>query len=113
MGEELETKAYLANLENLVQTRTAQLKDAMTQTEELMKFVRRVRAMESFEEIQDAIRTRFGALPDTAAASSPPFFEGKPGEPVPDVDPDDLKAVWEGTVMSMRGTVKTLQLRCG
>ena len=27
--------------------------------------------------------------------SSPPSFGGKPGTPVPEVDPEDLKVVWE------------------
>jgi hypothetical protein len=27
--------------------------------------------------------------------SSPPSFGGKPGTPVPEVDPDDLRTVWE------------------
>jgi len=25
----------------------------------------------------------------------PPFFEGSPGEPVPEVDPEDLKTLWQ------------------
>lgn len=96
MSQELETKAYLANLETLVQTRTAQLKAAVGQTEELVKFVRHIQAMKSLEEIQDAIRARFGTLEDAAAAAaSVPKFGGEPGTPVPAVDPDDLKTVWE------------------
>lgn len=95
--EEVETKAYLANLENLVQARTAQLKAAVGHTEELVKFVRHIQAMKSLEEIQDAIRARFGTLEDAAAAAvaSVPKVGGEPGTPVPAVDPDDLKAVWE------------------
>ena len=27
-------------------------------------------------------------------AVPPPFFGGSPGEPVPEVDPEDLKTVW-------------------
>src|SRR5215471_12356302 len=95
--EEFETKAYLTHLEGLVTARTEQLRAAVRQSEDLIKFVRHIQSMESLEEIQDAIRARFGSLEDAAAAeaASVPQFGGKPGEPVPEVDADDLKAVWE------------------
>jgi hypothetical protein len=32
-------------------------------------------------------------MPD--ASTNPPRFGGQPGEPVPEVDPQDLKATWE------------------
>lgn len=97
MSEELETKAYIENLENLVRDRTEQLKQAVAYTEEIIKFLRRIQAMKSFEEVQGAIRARFGTLEDaaSAAAGSVPKFGGEPGTPVPEVDPTDLKKVWE------------------
>lgn len=94
--EQFETRAYLTHLEGLITARTEQLRAAVRQSEDLMKFVRRIQSMQSLEIIQDEIRAKFGSLEDAEAAarSVPQFFEGKSGDPVPEVDPDDLKTVW-------------------
>jgi len=90
----LEDDAYRKNLETLVTARTNQLKQAMSRNSFLMEFLKRIQSMQSLEEIHEAVRTEVEKL-DSEIPTLPPQFGGKPGEPVPEVDLDDLRAIRE------------------
>lgn len=82
-----EQQQYQANLEALLTARTEQLRKAFTFIEELVAVLKPLRpdlARKAAEKgfVADQLRP-------------PPMFGGKPGEPVPEVDPEDLKIVWK------------------
>lgn len=81
-----EQQQYQANLEALLTARTEQLRKALTFIEELVAALKPFRP----DLAQKAVEKGFAA-----DELNPPMFGGKPGEPVPEVDPEDLKTVWK------------------
>jgi len=90
---ELEGEAYRKNLETLVTARTEQLRQALIQNSELLDFLKRIQSMQSLEDTHQAVQAEIAKLESRRPTS--PQFGGKPGEPVPEVDPEDLKALWQ------------------
>lgn len=86
---------YRKNLESLVSARTEQLRQAVTQIEELLKFLKQLQTMGSLEQVYDAVQVTITKFESQFVAPQPPKFGGDPGEPVPEVDPEDVKTVWK------------------
>ena len=82
-----EQQQYQANLEALLTARTEQLRKALTFIEELDIALKPLRP----DLAQKGVEKGFVA----DELNPPPMFGGKPGEPVPEVDPEDLKTVWK------------------
>ena len=82
----MDEQQYQANLEALLTARTEQLRKALTFIEELVVVLKSLRP----DLVQKAVEEGFIA----DELNRPPMFGGKPGEPVPEVDPD-LKTVWQ------------------
>ena len=82
-----EQQQYQANLEALLTARTEQLREALTFIEELVIALKPLRP----DLARKAVEKGFVA----DELNRPPMFGGKPGEPVPEVDPEDLKNSWE------------------
>ena len=94
--EELESKANRESLETLVAARTEQLRQALQKNSDLLEFLKQLQSMQSLNEIRQAVKVEIAKLEPQSAASVP-RFGGNPGEPVPEVDPDDLKTLWRET----------------
>jgi hypothetical protein len=75
-----EEKAYVKNLEGLLKARTEQLREALKEIGKL----RAALTKEKETGVGDEILDRFSEI------------SGKPGDPVPEVDPEDVRAVWRG-----------------
>ena len=82
-----EQQQYQANLEALLTARTEQLRKALTFIEELVVALKPHRP----DLARKAVEKGFVA----DEPNRPPRFGGKPEEPVPEVDPEDLKTVWK------------------
>jgi len=83
---------YTKNLEVLVKARTDQLIQAVSDNEQLLALLKQLQCMKSLEQVRDAINTVIRKF--APAETQPPKFGGEAGESVPEVDPDDLKAIW-------------------
>jgi hypothetical protein len=90
---ELEGEAYRKSLETLVTARTEQLRQVLIQNSDLLDFLKRIQSMQLLEDIHQAVQPEIAKLESQRPTS--PQFGGKPGEPVPEVDPEDLKALWQ------------------
>jgi len=89
-----EIEEYQKNLEQLVTARTEQLRQALGLNHEVFESLKQIRLMKSVEQIQGTVQTLMKKL-EPHVPTEPPSFSGNPGEHVPQVDPDDLKAIWE------------------
>lgn len=87
-----EQQRYVRRLEELVKARTDQLVQAVSQSDQLLKLLTRIQSMESLEQVREA--TQAGIRKFTPEPAPAPRFGGDAGEPVPSVDPEDLKAIW-------------------
>lgn len=91
--QEVQDERYTKSLEELVKARTEQLMQAVSQNQQFSELLKQIQSMDSLEQVREAIRgaSRRFAPQDTQA----PQFGGEAGESVPEVDPDDLKAIWQ------------------
>jgi len=88
-----ERSEYYKNLEELVLARTKQLHHALSQKQQLLEFLRQVQSLESLAQIKEALQS---AIEKFADAPMPvPKFGDEPGELVPEVNPEDIKAIWQ------------------
>jgi hypothetical protein len=89
-----ETSLYIKNLEELVKLRTQQGREAVATLENLLHLLGD--AAPALQKLKDdpTVKRLLEKVPVTVQTVAP-VFGGKPGEPVPAVDPDDLKAVWQ------------------
>jgi hypothetical protein len=93
-------EGFTRSLEELVKARTEQLMQAVSQNEQFLTLLTQIQSMESLEQIREAIRAGIEAIrapmkkvvPQGAQA---PKFGGEAGESVPEVDPEDIKAIWQ------------------
>jgi len=92
---------YTANLEKLVKARTDQLLEVVSQNEQLLTLLKQIQSMKSLEDVREAARS--GIKKFTPEPMPAPKFGGEAGEPVPEVDPDDLKAIWKITEEAQAG----------
>jgi len=83
---------YTRNLEALVKARTEQLRVVVSQNEQYWGLLTQIQSMESLEQVREAVHAAIRKF--AAAETQPPKFGGEAGESVPEVDPDDLKAIW-------------------
>ena len=84
---------YTRNLEALVKARTEQLRVVVSQNEQYWGLLKQIQSMESLEQVREAVHA---AIRKSAPAGTQmPKFGGEAGESVPEVDPDDLKAIWK------------------
>ncbi len=91
--QESEDEQYTQSLQDLVKARTDQLQQTVRQNGQLLSLLRQMQSMESLEEIREAIHA---AIERFAPQEFQIFeFGGKAGDSVPEVDPDDLKAIWQ------------------
>ena len=88
-----ERSEFYKNLEELVVARTEQLRQALNQKHELLESIRQLRSLESLAQIREGLQSTIEKFADPPMQV--PKFGGEPGEPVPEVDPEDLKAVWQ------------------
>lgn len=88
-----EVQQYTRSLEELVKARTEQLMQAVSRNQQFSELLKQIQSMDSLEQVREAIRaaSRRFAQQETHA----PQFGGEAGESVPEVDPDDLKAIWQ------------------
>jgi hypothetical protein len=91
--QEVQDDRYTRSLEELVKARTEQLQQAVSQNEQFLGLLKQIQSMESLEQVREATHAaiRKFAPQETRA----PKFGGDAGESVPEVDPDDLKAIWQ------------------
>lgn len=91
--QEFQDERYAKTLEKLVKARTEQLMQAVSQNERFLELLKQIQSMESLEQVREAIHAaiRKFAPEETQALR----FGGEAGESVPEVDPDDLKAIWQ------------------
>jgi len=91
MTDEERLESY-KNLEELVAARTEQLRQALTQKHELVESLRQLQSLESLAQIKEALQSAIEKFADPPVPV--PKFGGEPGEPVPEVDPEDIKSIW-------------------
>lgn len=97
----VEAEEYRKNLEQLVTARTEQLRQALARQCELLESLKRMQAIVSSEELRQAVQAAIEKLESPVEPGSPsaefgpPIFGGKSGDPVPEAEPDDVKAVWQ------------------
>jgi hypothetical protein len=84
---------YTRSLEELVKARTEQLIQAVSQNEQFLGLLKQIQSMESLEQVREAVHVAIRKF--APAETQPPKFGGEAGESVPEVDPDDLKAIWK------------------
>lgn len=87
-------REYVKNLENVVSTRTEQLRQAFSVSEQLLKCLKQIQTMHSLDEVKTSVQAAIQKF-ESKIVAEPPKFGGEPGEPVPEVDPDDVKALWQ------------------
>ncbi len=87
-----EQEQYTRNLQGLVKSRTDQLQEFARQNQRLRQCLQQIQSMESLEQVREAAQACMQELPPNAAAA--PNFGGEPGDPVPEVDAEDLEAIW-------------------
>ena len=92
-----EEEQYLKSLQALCKARTAQLQQVVRENEQLLMLLKQLQSMESLEQVRDSIDAAIRKFTpeETPEETLPPMFGGKPGEPVPAVDPEDVKTVWQ------------------
>src|SRR5579864_133942 len=91
--QEFQDERYAKTLEKLVKARTEQLMQAVSQNERFLELLKQIQSMESLEQVREAIHAAIRKFaPEETQA---PRFGGEAGESVPEVDPDDLKAIWQ------------------
>lgn len=91
--QKVQDERYTRSLEQLVRDRTEQLMQTVSQNERLLGLVKQIQSMESLEQIREAIHAR---IREFVPQETQTFkFGGEAGESVPEVDPDDLKAIWQ------------------
>jgi hypothetical protein len=91
--QEFQDERHTKSLEELVKARTEQLMQAVSQNEQFLKLLQQIQSMESLEQVREGIHAAVRKFaPEEAQA---PRFGGEAGESVPEVDPDDLKAIWQ------------------
>jgi hypothetical protein len=91
--QEFQDGRYTKSLEELVKARTEQLMQAVSQNEQFLELLKQIQSMESLEQVREAIHAAIRKFaPERTRA---PRFGGEAGESVPEVDPDDLKAIWQ------------------
>jgi hypothetical protein len=95
--EEFEAEASRKSLEALVTARTEQLRQAVQRNSDLLQFLKQIRSMQSLNEIHQAVEVEIAKLQSQNATTSVPRFGENPGEPVLEVDPEDLRSVWRET----------------
>jgi hypothetical protein len=88
-----EQSEYFKNLEELVVARTEQLRQALTQKHELVESLRQLQSLESLAQIKEGLQSAIEKFADDPMPF--PKFGGEPGEPVPEVNPEDIKATWQ------------------
>ena len=91
--QELQDEQYTKSLEELVKARTEQLMQAVSQNEQFLELLKQIQSMESLERVREAIHAAIRKF--TPEETQAPRFGGEAGESVPEVDPDDLKAIWQ------------------
>jgi len=89
----LEDEARLKNIEALVNARSEQLRQALNQKHDLLESIRQLDSLESLAQIKEGLQSIIGKFADPPVQV--PKFGGEPGQPVPEVDPEDIKATWE------------------
>ena len=92
MSTDFNHEQHLTNLEQLVSTRTEQLRQVLSEKEQLLECVKQLQSMGSLEQMKEAVQA---AITRFETKESPQKFGGEPGEPVPEVDAEDVKAVWK------------------
>lgn len=92
MNEEEEQAQHTKCLEQLVKARTDQLQATVREIHQLLEALRQIQDMESLEQVQELAQQCISKF--APAPTESPMFGGAAGEPVPEVDPEDLKAVW-------------------
>ena len=91
--QESQDERYTKSLEELVKARTEQLMQAVSQNEQFLELLKQIQSMESLERVREAIHAALRKF--TPEETQAPRFGGEAGESVPEVDPDDLKAIWQ------------------
>ena len=91
--QELQDEQHTKSLEELVKARTEQLMQAVSQNEQFLELLKQIQSMESVERVREAIDAAIRKF--TPEETQAPRFGGEAGESVPEVDPDDLKAIWQ------------------
>ncbi|HET6180510.1 MAG TPA: hypothetical protein VFE61_26555 [Candidatus Sulfotelmatobacter sp.] len=87
-----EDEQYRRSLEELVKARTDQLMQTTSQNSQLMELLKQIQSMESLEQVREAVQA---CLKKFMREPTPtPKLGGEAGEPVPEVDPQDLRAIW-------------------
>jgi hypothetical protein len=88
-----ENAEYRKNLESVVAARTEQLRQAFEVNFGLLKCLKEVQSMQSLDQVKDAVQATITEF-ESKIVAQPPKFGGNPGEPVPEVDPENVKIVW-------------------
>ena len=91
--QESQDERYTKSVEELVKARTEQLMQAVSQNEQFLELLKQIQSMESVERVREAIDAAIRKF--TPEETQAPRFGGEAGESVPEVDPDDLKAIWQ------------------
>jgi hypothetical protein len=87
-----QAEAHLKNLEALVNARTEQLRQAVNQKHELLESIRQLQSLESSAQIKEGLQSTIEMFSD--APMQVTKLGGEPGEPVPEVDAQDIKTIW-------------------
>jgi hypothetical protein len=91
--EEFQDEQYTKSLQELVKARTEQLMQVISTNEQLLALLKQIQSMESLEQVRTAIHVAIRKVaPEETQAQR---IGGEAGESVPEVDPDDLKAIWQ------------------
>jgi hypothetical protein len=85
---------YRKSLEQVVSARTEQLRQAFEVNFELLKCLKEVQLMQSLDQVKDAVQATISKF-ESKIVAQPPKFGENVGEPVPEVDPKDVQAVWK------------------
>lgn len=90
--KDIEDQEYRKSLEQLVNARTEQLREAYGKVEELVQALKQIQSLTSLELAKKAAQAaiqKFGPQEPQVLK-----FGGEPGEAVPEVDPEDVKTAW-------------------
>jgi hypothetical protein len=91
--QEFQDERHTKSLEELIKARTEQLMQAVSQNEQFLELLKQIQSMESLERVREAIHAAIRKF--TPEETQAPRFGGETGESVPEVDSDDLKAIWQ------------------